>query len=88
MPTEKEVYGGHADQYERLILREDHTNNLPVAINKVRDIRDIDIIELGAGTGRLTRFLAKTARFVSASDLSYHMLGTAREVLELSLIHI
>jgi len=82
MPTEKEVYGGHADQYERLILREDHTNNLPVAINKVRDIQDIDIIELGAGTGRLTRFLAKTARFVSASDLSYHMLGTAREVLE------
>jgi len=82
MPTEKEVYDGHADQYEKLILKEDHLDNLPEAINKVRDTHGLDIIELGAGTGRLTRFLARQARTIAASDLSMHMLQTARDVLE------
>lgn len=81
MPTEKEVYDGHADQYERLILREDYEDNLPKEINKIKDTEGIDIIELGAGTGRLTRFLAQKASSVAASDLSHHMLATARDVL-------
>lgn len=81
MPTEKEVYDGHARQYERLILREDSENNLPREINRIKDTRGVDIIELGAGTGRLTRFLSKNARSVAASDLSLHMLGVARDVL-------
>jgi ubiquinone/menaquinone biosynthesis C-methylase UbiE len=81
MPTEKEVYEGHADQYERLILREDHENNIPAAINQIKHIADADIIELGAGTGRVTRLLSTSARSVRASDLSLHMLTTARDVL-------
>lgn len=81
MPTEKEVYEGHADQYERLILREDHENNIPAAINQIKPIADADIIELGAGTGRVTRLLSGSARSVRASDLSLHMLTTARDVL-------
>jgi len=81
MPTEKEVYEGHADQYERLILREDHENNIPAAINQIKKIKDADIIELGAGTGRVTRLLSNEARSVRASDLSLHMLTTARDVL-------
>lgn len=82
MPTEKEVYDSHADQYERLILREDCDNNLPQAINRIKNTIGLDIIELGAGTGRLTRFLAQGARSIAASDLSLHMLATARVVLQ------
>jgi len=82
MPTEKEVYDSHADQYERLILREDCDNNLPQAINRIKNTKGLDIIELGAGTGRLTRFLAQGARSIAASDLSLHMLATARDVLQ------
>ena len=82
MPTEKEVYDAYADQYELLILREDCQNNLPKEINKIKDIHWINIVELGAGTGRLTRFLAKDAAHVAASDLSHHMLSQARDVLE------
>jgi ubiquinone/menaquinone biosynthesis C-methylase UbiE len=82
MPTEKEVYDSHADQYERLILREDCDNNLPQAINRIKNTKGLDIIELGAGTGRLTRFLAEDARSIAASDLSMHMLATARDVLQ------
>ena len=82
MPTEKEVYDDHADQYELLILREDCQDNLPREINKIKDTHGINIVELGAGTGRLTRFLAKDAALVAASDLSHHMLSQARDVLD------
>ncbi|MDO9546869.1 MAG: class I SAM-dependent methyltransferase [Pelolinea sp.] len=82
MPTEKEVYDAHADQYERLILREDTENNLPKEIKKIRDIHGSTIVEFGAGTGRLTRFLAKEAAYIAASDLSHHMLSQAKGILE------
>jgi len=82
MPTEKQVYEAHADQYERLILREDYQNNIPKQINKIKETRGINIIEFGAGTGRLTRALASGAALVAASDLSHHMLSTAKGVLE------
>jgi ubiquinone/menaquinone biosynthesis C-methylase UbiE len=84
MPTEKEVYAAHADQYERLILREDHENNIPAAVRKIKDFAGIDVVELGAGTGRLTRFLVREAASVAASDISHHMLSTARELLPTS----
>lgn len=82
MPTEKEVYDAHADQYELLILREDYQNNLPKEINLIKDTHGVNIVELGAGTGRLTRFLAKDAAHIAASDLSHHMLSQAKDVLE------
>ena len=81
MPTEKEVYASHADQYERLILREDHENNIPKAIREIEDFSGIEVVELGAGTGRLTRFLVREAASVVASDLSHHMLSTAMNIL-------
>jgi ubiquinone/menaquinone biosynthesis C-methylase UbiE len=82
MPTEKEVYDAHADQYELLILREDYQDNLPKEINKIKDTHGINIVELGAGTGRLTRFLALDSAHVAACDSSHHMLSLAGDVLE------
>ncbi|MDP2964927.1 MAG: methyltransferase domain-containing protein [Pelolinea sp.] len=81
MPTEKEVYDSHAEQYELLILREDYQNNIPKEINKIKSVDGLDIVELGAGTGRLTRFLAGKARSLAACDASHHMLMQAKAVL-------
>jgi ubiquinone/menaquinone biosynthesis C-methylase UbiE len=81
MPTEKEVYDSHADRYELLVFREDYQKNLPKHISQIRNFHDIDIVELGAGTGRLTRFLARDARHVYASDLSYPMLRQGTQML-------
>ena len=81
MPTEKEVYESHADRYEQLVYREDYQGNIPKAIKKIRDFQGADIVELGAGTGRLTRFLTQSASNVYACDLSPHMLGLARRIL-------
>ena len=81
MPTEKEVYEKHADQYERLIRREDYQGNILSAIESYCSLEGIDAVELGAGTGRLTRLLAPYVKSIKAFDASAHMLETAAESL-------
>ena len=81
MPTEKEVYEKHADQYERLIQREDYQGNLLSAIESYCSLDGIDVVELGAGTGRLTRLMAPHVKSIRAFDASAHMLETAAESL-------
>src|SRR5574342_458467 len=81
MPTEKEVYAAHADQYERLIQREDYQNNLLAAIEEYCPLAGLDVVELGAGTGRLTRLLAPRVRSIKAFDASAHMLEVAEKSL-------
>lgn len=81
MPTEQEVYKSHADQYERLVRREDYQNNLLEAIETYCPLDNIDVVELGAGTGRLTRLLAPRARSIKAFDVSAHMLELAETSL-------
>ncbi|HUV16060.1 MAG TPA: class I SAM-dependent methyltransferase [Pelolinea sp.] len=81
MPTEKEVYASHADQYELLILREDYQKNIPREIREILNPSGLDIVELGAGTGRLTRDLVKEAKYVYTCDASHHMLSQANSVL-------
>jgi ubiquinone/menaquinone biosynthesis C-methylase UbiE len=82
MPTEKEVYTLHANQYDRLTLREDYQNNILRTIQKISPLVNMDIIDLGAGTGRLTRLLTPLARSVLAMDLSPQMLQVAKVSLQ------
>jgi SAM-dependent methyltransferase len=83
MPTEKEVYQSHADQYERLVRREDYQNNLLAAIEDYCPLNgNVDVVELGAGTGRLTRLLAPRVRSIKAFDTSAHMLAEAKKSLD------
>ena len=82
MPTEKEVYAAHADQYERLVRREDYQTNLLAAIEDYFPLnKNVDVVELGAGTGRLTRLLAPRVRSIKAFDSSAHMLSVAETSL-------
>ncbi len=82
MPTEKEVYASHADQYERLIQREDYQGNILKEIEKLVSLKGLTVADLGAGTGRLTRLLAPYVDFVHAFDASAHMLAEAARSLE------
>lgn len=79
MPTEKEVYAAHADQYEQLVQREDYQGNILSAIESYCPLDGLDVVELGAGTGRLTRLLAPRVRSIWAFDASAHMLEVARK---------
>jgi ubiquinone/menaquinone biosynthesis C-methylase UbiE len=86
MTTEKEVYEAQADQYERLIQREDYLGNILSAIESYCPLDGINVVELGAGTGRLTRLLAPHVQSIKAFDSSAHMLEVAEKSLrEMSL---
>jgi ubiquinone/menaquinone biosynthesis C-methylase UbiE len=85
MPSEKQVYAEHADQYERLIQREDWQNNIEHAIEQILSPDGmLDIVDLGAGTGRLTRLLARRAHSIAAFDASAHMLAVTETFLRAS----
>ncbi|MBN1284037.1 MAG: methyltransferase domain-containing protein [Anaerolineae bacterium] len=77
----KTIYRSRAADYDRLVAREDHEHNLIKALRDIRPLGGLDVIELGAGTGRLTRLLAPHVASVCAFDISAHMLGTARDRL-------
>jgi ubiquinone/menaquinone biosynthesis C-methylase UbiE len=81
MPTEQEVYLQHAEQYERLIQREDYHNHILRAVEQICPLKGLDVIDLGAGTGRLTRLLAPNVGTIRAYDSSAHMLSKAQSSL-------
>ena len=79
-----EVYNSKADKYERLVAREDYMHNIQDALLKIRDLHGLDILDSGAGTGRLAVMLAPIARSIQACDVSAEMLSVAAERLRSS----
>lgn len=77
MPSEQEIYQQHAEEYERLIQREDYQGHILRAVENIRPLKGLDVIDTGAGTGRLTRILAPHAGTIRAFDASAHMLAKA-----------
>ena len=73
----EQVYAEQTRRYDRLISREDADRAIPRAIEAVVDPAGLDVIDLGAGTGRLARLLAPKARSVVLLDRSGEMLETA-----------
>lgn len=74
MPDYKQIYATQADLYEQLVSREDYQGNLWRALRQIRPFDGLDVIELGAGTGRVTRLLAPAVKSIRAFDISWHML--------------
>jgi ubiquinone/menaquinone biosynthesis C-methylase UbiE len=83
----KEIYDEHADQYEELVSREDYAHNLAPALNRIRPLAGLDVVELGAGTGRLTCLIAPQVKSIQAFDASASMLQVAKAKLERSGLH-
>lgn len=79
-----DIYAHHAADYERLIAREDYTGSLLAALHEITPLPGLDVIDMGAGTGRLARLLAPCARSVRAFDTSAGMLAVARARLKTS----
>ncbi len=81
MPSEKDIYAKNAVEYETLVSREDYRGNILKTMQEILPLADLDVLDLGAGTGRLACLLAPHAGRVMAFDLSAHMLGIARDKL-------
>lgn len=81
MPDSKTVYAHHGNEYHALIAREDHQGNIPRTITEIVGVDNLDVIDLGAGTGRLTLMLAPRVKSIRAFDASAEMLRVCRERL-------
>lgn len=81
MPDYREIYAEHAERYDELVRHEDHEGNLVAALAEVAPGATLDIVETGAGTGRLSRILAPRARSLRAFDGSAAMSAVAKRAL-------
>jgi len=84
MPDHETIYDQHPGEYEELVSREDYQGNLLPAIEKIIDLDGIDVVESGAGTGRLTRLYAPKVKSVLACDIAPAMLNHGKELNRLS----
>ena len=82
MPDHHEIYRTHAQQYDLLVAREDYQQNLEKTLGYIIPGDGLVYVELGAGTGRLTRILTPRTKWIYAFDNSRHMLDAARKVLQ------
>lgn len=81
MPTQEEIYKTEGDKYEALIAREDYQGNILKALTEITDLENRLVLDLGAGTGRLTCLLAPIVKHIHAFDVSEEMLRVCREKL-------
>jgi len=81
MPDHKAIYNEEAANYERLVSQEDYEGNILKAIQEVLPLDGIDVVETGAGTGRVTRLLAPFVKSIAAFDSSEHMIALAEDSL-------
>lgn len=82
MPEHQEIYQQYAQQYDRLVMREDYQQRILPAIEKILPLAELDVVELGAGTGRLTTLLAPQVHSIHALDASSAMLALAQNKLQ------
>jgi len=75
----KQIYAAQAEAYERLVAHEDYQGNLLPALREIRPFSGQTVVELGAGTGRLTRLIAPHVHQLTALDNSAHMLARAAD---------
>lgn len=80
----QKIYAMEAARYDRMVGREDQRGNLFAALNDIAALDGINVVEFGAGTGRLTRMLAIQAARIHAFDIAGPMLQVATESLETS----
>lgn len=76
------IYASKAELYEALVQREDYQGNILKALQQIRPLAGIDVVEFGAGTGRLTLMLVPHVKSLRAFDGSQHMLDVAIRKLE------
>src|SRR5262245_18125826 len=58
MPDHREIYDRHADAYDELVSAEDCDGKLLRALQASRPLNGTQALEVGVGTGRVTRILA------------------------------
>lgn len=75
------IYERFADEYDRMVAAEDCEGNLLPALAAIAPLEGASVLEVGAGTGRITRQIVGAAARVIAVDRAQAMLDVARRHL-------
>jgi ubiquinone/menaquinone biosynthesis C-methylase UbiE len=81
---QRKIYQSEGDRYQALVSREDYQGNILRAIDEIVSVEGLDVLDLGAGTGRLTLLLSARVKSIRAFDGSTEMLRICRERLTAS----
>ncbi|OAS18387.1 class I SAM-dependent methyltransferase [Paenibacillus oryzisoli] len=84
MPNHAHIYANQADMYERLVSKQP---SLYETIQAIVPVAGLDILDMGAGAGRLTRVLAPHAKSIVALDASESMLRITADHLGQADLH-
>jgi ubiquinone/menaquinone biosynthesis C-methylase UbiE len=76
------VYAARADEYDQLVMAEDSARALERFVTGFAASAGDVCIEVGCGTGRLTRWIARTEKPLSACDAAPAMLRHAKLAAE------
>jgi SAM-dependent methyltransferase len=77
----RRIYALEAERYHALVSAEDAAGELPRALARVVELRGARVLEVGVGTGRLTRMLLDAGARVRGYEASPGMLAVARREL-------
>lgn len=80
MTIRPELYDQQAENYQRLVQYEDYEGNLLRELRALHPLAGARVVDLGAGTGRVTRLLMPHTARIHAFELSYGMLAMAARV--------
>ncbi|MGO4545171.1 class I SAM-dependent methyltransferase [Paenibacillus sp. 2TAB23] len=78
MPDHEAIYAQQAERYHELIAKQPSLKSI---IEEIRPVAGLDVVDLGAGSGRLAAVLAGQARSIIALDAQAAMLELAAKRL-------
>jgi ubiquinone/menaquinone biosynthesis C-methylase UbiE len=78
---QEQIYKHRAARYHQLVSAEDVEGNLPRALTRLVELAGRDVVEVGAGTGRLTKILLDAGARVWATEREPAMIEVARVTL-------
>lgn len=81
MVDHRQTYAQDADNYDRLVSAEDCDGNLLPALSAIVPLEGARVLEVGVGTGRLTRGLLSAGARVVGCEPAAAMLSVARRKL-------
>src|SRR2546423_2233073 len=77
----RRIYRDYARDYDALVTAEDREGNILSALRSIRQLDNAQVLEVGVGTGRITRLLAPLVAQLHGCDNAPGMLSVARAQL-------